>query len=104
MSFSIIYITHESEEAARTLTDVLLREKQIACANIFPITSAYWWQGAIARESEWVSIVKTTPEKWEAVKTRIEALHPYEVPCIMRLQAEANPAYENWIRDSVTAH
>lgn len=101
MSFNFIYITHESEQAARTLTEALLQEKLIACANIFPITSAYWWQGAIAREGEWVSIVKTTLEKWESVKARIEALHPYEVPCIMRLEVEANEAYERWIRNSV---
>ena len=101
MSFHIVYITHESEAAARQLTEVLLGEKLIACANLFPITSAYWWQGAVARESEWVSIVKTIPENWMALQARVEALHPYDVPCIMRLEANANAAYEKWIRDSV---
>ncbi len=101
MSFAIIYITHESESAAKQLTNQLLQEKHIACANIFPITSAYWWQGAVANEGEWVSIVKTTLERWPEVRNRVEELHPYEIPCIMKITVEANEAYEEWIRESV---
>lgn len=97
MSFIIIYITHESESAAQTLTNTLLEQKLIACANTFPMTSAYWWQGAIQNDAEWVSIVKTKTALWEIVRDKIEALHPYEVPCIMKIEAEANDAYEKWI-------
>ena len=101
MSFIIIYITHKNEAAAKKVSDQLVNEKLVACGNLFPIQSAYWWQGAVQNENEWVSIVKTIPELWEKVKSKVEAIHPYEVPCIMKLEAEANEKYEAWIRGSV---
>ena len=101
MSFIAVYITHNSADAAKALTDVLIEERYIACANIFPMQSAYWWKGAIAREDEVVSIVKTIPENWSALVGKVKQLHPYEVPCIMKIEAEANVAYEAWIRENV---
>jgi len=101
MAFNIIYITNAREDEAQQLSDALIERKLVACANIFPIRSAFWWQQAVQHENEWVAIVKTTPEKWTAVREAVEALHPYEVPCIMKFEVEANDAYERWIRESV---
>lgn len=101
MSFAIVYITHGSEQEAKRISDHLLEKKLAACANIFPISSAYWWQGAIQHEGEWVSIVKTTLAGWERVKQEVEKIHPYEVPCIMKIEVTANESYEKWIEDSV---
>ncbi len=101
MSFISIYITHPDETTAQKIADALIQQKLVACANIFPIQSAYWWQGEVARETEWVSLVKTIPEFWENVCQEVSAKHPYEVPCIMRTEVSANEAYEDWIRHSV---
>ena len=101
MPFLLIYITHPDQETADRISGSLVNEKLVACANCFSISSAYWWQGAVAREGEWVSLVKTTPEKWEKVVAFVEAHHPYEVPCIMRIEVQANDSYEDWIRSSV---
>lgn len=101
MSFALIYITHSSKEEAQRISQHLLEQKLVACANIFPITSAYWWQGSIQNDEEWVSIVKTSLEKYKAVITSVEQIHSYEVPCILKIEVEANAAYEQWIQDSV---
>lgn len=101
MSFIIVYITHPNEDSAQKLTSTLVENKYVACANIFPIKSAYWWEGSIASEDEYVSIVKTIPENWEALKNKVEALHSYEVPCIMKIDVSANAKYESWIKSSV---
>ena len=98
MSFALIYITHPSEAEAKRGSQHLLEKKLIACTNVFPITSAYWWQGAIQNEQEWVSIIKTTLEDYEGVKEEIERVHIYEVPCILKIEVEANEEYEQWIR------
>ncbi len=100
--FIIIYITHPNEETATSIVQHLLKKKTVACGNIFPITSAYWWQGNIENESEFVSIVKTAPENWETVVKLIKQLHPYETPCIMQLEATANIEYEEWIRNEIS--
>jgi len=97
MRFALVYITHPDEETAKIIAGRLLEKRLVACANIFPITSAYWWQGAIQREGEWVSIVKTTLALWQQLKEEVQSIHPYETPCILKLEAEANEAYYNWI-------
>lgn len=94
----LIYITHESEAEAQRIAKQLLEARLVACANIFPIQSAYWWQGALENGNEWVSIVKTTPEKWEAVQETVLQVHPYTTPCIIKIEATANEAYAAWIR------
>ncbi|MFH1649521.1 MAG: divalent-cation tolerance protein CutA [Candidatus Woesearchaeota archaeon] len=98
MAFIIVYVTHPSKEHANKIIDHLLNKKLIACANSFPIESAYWWKGEIARENEIVTILKTTPNNWDAVKKEIESIHDYEVPCIIKLDVQANKAYEDWIQ------
>ena len=101
MAFIAVYITNESQKAAQLLADQLLDIRLIACANIFPITATYLWQGSIAKESEWVAIVKTTSNNWQKLKDKVTEIHPYDVPCIMKFEVEANEAYEKWIRESV---
>lgn len=99
MGFKIIYITHPNQETARNITDHLIEKSLVACANIFPIESAYWWKGEVHKEGEFVSIVKTRPEIVDKVEEVIVALHPYELPCIMQIDVQANQAYEVWIRE-----
>lgn len=101
MSFIIVYTTYANEVSAKKLSNFLIENKYAACANIFPIKSAYWWNAAIASENEYVAILKTIPENWEALQAKIEEIHPYEVPCIMKIDASANQTYEDWIRSSV---
>ena len=101
MSFIIIYVTHPDEASANKISSELIQKKMVACANIFPMQSAYWWQGNIENEKEYVSILKTIQENFDKVKNEIEKVHQYEIPCIMKIEVSANEAYENWIRDSV---
>jgi len=103
MNIALIYTTHSSEDQARSLSDQLVEEKLIACANILPIQSCYWWNNTIEKGQEWVAILKTKPSLWEPLQARITELHPYEVPCILKWEVEANAAYGQWIVDSVIA-
>jgi len=97
MEFIVVYVTHENKEEAEKIAKQLLEKKLIACYNIFPITSGYWWKGNIANSDEYVSLLKTQSENWEKVKQEVESMHPYETPCIMKLDAEANDSYAEWI-------
>lgn len=97
MSFVFIYITTPDMEQARNLASHLLKNRLVACANIFPIKSIYWWKGKIEDSDEVVLIVKTRKENWDKVKTAVKKLHPYDTPCITKLDAEANKEFENWI-------
>ena len=98
MGFIIVYITCSSDTEAKNIAKSLLEERLIACANIISaIDSLYWWQGNIANDTEHIAIVKTIPSKWETLQQRVEKIHSYDVPCMMKFEVAANSAYEKWI-------
>ena len=99
MSFIIAYITNPNNETAEKIVSHLVENRIIACGNIFPIKSIYWWKGKVEKENEVVAIVKTTNEKWELLKEEVKKMHPYDVPCIVKIDAEANEEYEKWIEE-----
>lgn len=103
MAFLLFYLTHPDEPTAQRIAAHLLDRRLVACANIFPISSIYWWQGAQQKEGEWVSILKTRLELESAVEAEVQKIHPYEVPCILRFEVRANAAYENWIVENTAA-
>lgn len=99
MSFLVIYVTHPSKPEAALITADLLHAHLIACANYFPIESTYWWDGRLTHSDEIVTLYKTIPENYEAIKKLIESKHKYTVPCIMKLATvEANVSYEEWVQ------
>jgi periplasmic divalent cation tolerance protein len=99
--FLLFYVTHPDEKTAQSITQNLLEKKLIACANIFPIQSSYWWMGAVQNDKETVSILKTSLALGEVVMNEIQKIHPYEVPSIIRMQVSANIAYQAWIDNQV---
>jgi periplasmic divalent cation tolerance protein len=101
MGICLVYVTNESKDKARSLVDLIVDEKLAACANIFPIESAYWWQSIVEHDHEVVTIFKTIPALWIPLRDRISEIHPYDVPCIMKIDVEANESYTKWIKDSV---
>jgi len=98
MSFILIYVTHENKEQAEKVAFHLLKKRLIACANFFPIDSSYWWKGKIAHSQEVVSLLKTKTENWEDIQSEIKKIHPYETPCIIKMNVNANSDYEEWIK------
>ncbi len=99
MSISILYVTHENQENAHYFVQKLLKDRWIACGNIFPINSIYHWRGEVEQSDEVVTLLKTRPELLPALLNKIESLHPYEVPCVLHWEVEANPSYMKWIKE-----
>lgn len=97
MKFIIIYTTYPDSKTAKKISNLLLKQKLIACVNYLPIESSFIWQKKIKNSKEIVSLIKTKTENWRKVKTEIEKLHPYDTPCIMKIEVEANKEYVKWI-------
>ena len=99
MKASLIYITAESMDEAKTIAKELVLNRLAACANIIDkVSSLYWWKGEIQDDREVIIIAKTkeslVPELIETVK----AVHSYECPCIVSLPiVDGNPAFLEWI-------
>ncbi|MFT4304239.1 MAG: divalent-cation tolerance protein CutA [Candidatus Woesearchaeota archaeon] len=101
MTYTAIYVTFPKKDVAEEIIEKLLHEKLIACSNVFPIKSMYWWKQKINKDDEFVGLLKTSFANVEKVETRIKDLHPFEVPCIMRLDVSANKEYEDWVNHEV---
>jgi len=97
----LIYITNPTKEEAKKIAEHLIEKKLIACANIFPITSLYKWNGKLADEGEFVLLGKTREENYEKIVDEVEKIHSYKIPCILKVPMEANKSYENWLENEV---
>ena len=93
---TLVYITCKDKKEAEKISMHLLRKRLIACANIFPIKSMYWWKGKIVNDKENVIIAKTNNKNFKKVESEVKKLHSYAVPCILRINATANKDYEQW--------
>lgn len=96
-----IYVTTSNEAEAKMISRHLLEKRLIACANIFPIQSQYWWDGKIEEGKEAVAILKTEEGKYEQVRKEIEGIHSYKVPCITKINVKTNKSYERWMTEQI---
>ncbi|MCG8425674.1 MAG: divalent-cation tolerance protein CutA [Proteobacteria bacterium] len=88
---------NDAEGIARTL----VAEKLAACVNVVPgVRSFYRWQGNICDDAEMLAIIKTTRNRFEALRARLVEIHPYDCPEIIALPVDAgHPEYMAWVRD-----
>lgn len=97
-----VYVT-APPSAAPDIATTLVEENLAACVNRFECHSTYRWDGDVVREEEVVLVVKTTADRYEDVEDRIEAIHPYDVPCIERFdETDRADPFGEWIVESVS--
>ena len=101
MEITFFYIPIGSESAAIDLGDLAIEEKMAACSNVFPIHSAFPWNGKLEKENEFVLVLKTIPSLSISLRTLIEEHHPYDTPCIMSWNAEVNESYGQWMMEQL---
>lgn len=98
-----VRITAPTIEVAQRLAELLVTERLAACAQVLPgLTSTYRWQGRVERAVEHLILVKTTGRRFRAVRERVRAEHPYDVPEVLAVPIvhDSSP-YAAWVRDAV---
>lgn len=90
-------------DGADRIVSQLLSERLVACGQrIGPVTSRYWWNGAVESGEEWLVVLKTTDERAALVVEAIVAAHPYEEPEVLVTPITAGSAtYLDWVREQV---
>ena len=103
MSVVVVLSTFPSAEKAAEIARVLVDERLCACVNLVPaVRSIYRWQGAVHDDAEVLAIVKTTAERAQALRDRLIALHPYELPEVLVLPVtEGHAPYLAWVTGEV---
>lgn len=100
MDCCITLTTASSEAEADTIASTLIAAKLAACVSIYPIKSVYTWKGSVQRDQEWQLVIKTQPNKFEALSAKVKALHSYEVPELLMLRVEqGSPDYLGWLAE-----
>lgn len=82
-----------------------MQEKLAACVNLVPVRSIYVWDGELQDDAEVTLVLKTASETVTALRDRLLALHPYDVPEVVVLTVEAGasaPDYVSWVRATTT--
>lgn len=97
--FIIVLVTTKDRVEAEKISQTLLSEKLIACANIIsPVASYFWWQGKVDRTDECLIIMKTRKSLFGEVQLRVKELHSYEVPEVLALPiVDGSEAYLSWM-------
>lgn len=93
----LIYTTYKDKIEAKKIISILLKDKLIACANMLPIQSIYTWKDKIESEHEIAAILKTKKTNFKKIKQKIENLHSYDTPCIIKIDTDANKEFESFI-------
>ena len=100
MSFNprLVLVTASSQEEARNLAQGILNKHLAACVNIVPgVESHYWWQGKLETSAEFLMVIKTTSEQFEAVAELIRWHHSYQCPEIIAIAPDQiAPEYRAW--------
>jgi periplasmic divalent cation tolerance protein len=99
----VVLVTAPSAETAADLARALVEEGLAACGNVVPgLRSIYRWEGKVHDDAEALLLLKTERRLLEALKARLPALHPYQVPELLALPVEGGLApYLEWIAASV---
>ncbi len=95
----LVYMTAPDHETAERIGRAALEERLAACVNILPqVRSMYWWEGGIQQENEVVVLAKTKATLFEALKSCVLKMHPYEVPCIVAVALDhGHEPFLRWI-------
>lgn len=97
--YVIVLVTAASKQEAENITQHLLKERLIACANITgPVFSLFHWSGRIEKSKEYLVFMKSRMGLFDKLTETVKALHSYEVPEIVALPiVKGSEAYLGWL-------
>lgn len=103
MTVLVCLTTCPDAESAERIAEALVGEGLAACVNLVPgVTSIYRWQGAVERADEVLLVLKTTEGGFAALRERLIALHPYELPELIAVPVDLGlAAYLDWVREQI---
>lgn len=103
-SILIVTTTVATAADAERIAVALVEAHLAACVQRIPgVVSTYRWNGAVESATEIVLSIKTTRECYPELAARLRALHPYELPELVAVEAGGAPDYLAWVHDAVRA-
>lgn len=83
----------------------LVEARLAACVQQVPgVRSTYAWDGRIEHAQEILLLIKTADDRLDAVVETVRALHPYELPELLAVEARGGlTAYLDWVHAQTSA-
>ncbi|NRA65448.1 MAG: divalent-cation tolerance protein CutA [Pseudobacteriovorax sp.] len=102
-AIQMLYVTCSDRDEAAMIAKVLVEERLAACVNLLSADlSIFEWEQRLQNDKEVILLAKTLEDYLPKVVERIEALHSYDVPCILSSSWSAqNSKYYDWVKDQV---
>ncbi len=97
--YIMVFVTTANKAEAEKISQALLNERLIACANIInPVTSFFFWSGKIDRAEECLVVMKSRRDLFGELAERLKGLHSYEVPEVLAIPiVEGSKVYLDWM-------
>ena len=96
----LVLSTFGDHASAETCAQHLVKHRHAACVQIDgPIRSVYQWKGKIEADDEFRLLVKTSSQALDGCVTALQKQHPYDLPEIIVLNADASTAYASWVSE-----
>lgn len=92
-----IALTNLPPKDAEQIARLLVEEHLVACVNLYPIQSFYFWNEEVCADSETTLMMKVATEGVERLKQRLCALHPYELPEFVVLDVDNKASLREYI-------
>jgi len=88
-TYIVLFITTATVEEAHRISKVLLEHKKVACVNIVPkVSSFFWWQDKIDSAQESLLIAKTKASQLNESVRLVKEIHSYDIPEIIAVPIE----------------
>ena len=106
MPVLIVHSACPDAATADAIARALVAERLAACVQVLPgMRSTYRWNGAIEQADEVLLIAKTRDDRLDALIARVRALHPYELPELVAVEAAGGLApYLAWVTEQTRPH
>jgi periplasmic divalent cation tolerance protein len=98
-NYIVVLVTTKDEQEAEKISQLLLKERLIACANIVsPVTSFFHRSGQTEKAEECLIFMKSRRDLFSQVAEHVKHLHSYEVPEVLALPVvDASKSYLDWM-------
>jgi periplasmic divalent cation tolerance protein len=103
MAAIVVVTTVGDEEQGNLIARELIARRHAACVNMVSgVKSFYRWQGKICHDGEYLLIVKTMADEYEAVAATIHELHSYDLPEILAFDiSQGEQRFLEWVANSL---
>ena len=100
MGTLVVLVTASSQEEALLIGRRVVEKKLAACVTVIPkVISIFEWEGSVCEEHEWLLVMKSNADVFEALEVEVKTLHSYEVPEILALSVvKGSSEYLAWVK------